>query len=127
MERSSPISSRLYAGLIQMGHMALKIKKAFCSKSDHPKYSETHMIPPTSLKCHVSQNPGLGIHPTSGALGPCWEKGSPTLPGTHGEPKARRSDGGIEDHSACLWTLCSSRCPLREGMLLGTQLTASSV
>lgn len=68
MERSSPISSRLYAGLIQMGHVPLKKKKAFCSKSDPPKYSETHMIPPTSLQCHVSQNPGLGVHPTSGAL-----------------------------------------------------------
>lgn len=32
------------------------------------------------------------------ALGSCWEKGSPTLPGTHREPKAWRSDGGIEDH-----------------------------
>ena len=75
-------NSRLYADLIQLGHLALK--KPFCVKTDYLKYSKIHMMSPISLKCHVSHgNQGFdyysqfGSHTSSHPAG----KGShPALP-----------------------------------------------
>lgn len=44
--------SKLYTDLFQVGHLALK--KPFCMKTHHIKYSKIHMMSPVSLKHHVS-------------------------------------------------------------------------
>lgn len=115
-EQSFPlVRSRLHTDLIQL------LKSLFVWKATILRTAgfTWHLLFPRNVMCLMRMWVWLFIPLREHhELRSCWERGSyPTLPIIlgHGQPKARRSDGGIKGHSLHVpWVLRSSCCPLRK-------------